>query len=152
MDHNTLDIIGDFIAPLSEFLDNFGIVTHNNVEESKSTKANTPDQKKPKKSKHNPKDIHTSIKSFDENLPTEKQLCTEESCLLLGEISEDDDDATILVKSALALKKPSDKKQRFVLYRGPNLIIENIFFENPKTVVEKAKAFVEEVNNIQAYK
>jgi len=23
MDHNNLDVIGDFIAPLSEFLDNF---------------------------------------------------------------------------------------------------------------------------------
>lgn len=30
MDHNNLDVIGDFIAPLSEFLDNFGIQTHNN--------------------------------------------------------------------------------------------------------------------------
>ncbi len=29
MDHNNLDVIGDFIAPLSEFLDNFGIQTHN---------------------------------------------------------------------------------------------------------------------------
>ena len=30
MDHNNLDVIGDFIAPLSEFLDNFGITTNNN--------------------------------------------------------------------------------------------------------------------------
>jgi len=30
MDHNNLDVIGDFIAPLSEFLDNFSIHTHNN--------------------------------------------------------------------------------------------------------------------------
>jgi len=29
MDHNSLDIIGDFIAPLSEFLENFGISTMN---------------------------------------------------------------------------------------------------------------------------
>lgn len=29
MDHNNLDVIGDFIAPLSEFLDNFQIITHN---------------------------------------------------------------------------------------------------------------------------
>jgi hypothetical protein len=29
MDHNNLDVIGDLIAPLSEFLDNFSIVTHN---------------------------------------------------------------------------------------------------------------------------
>lgn len=29
MDHNNLDVIGDFIAPLSEFLDNFSIITHN---------------------------------------------------------------------------------------------------------------------------
>ena len=29
MDHNNLDVIGDFIAPLSEFLDNFAIFTHN---------------------------------------------------------------------------------------------------------------------------
>jgi hypothetical protein len=30
MDHNNLDIIGDFVAPLAEFLDNFSIITHNN--------------------------------------------------------------------------------------------------------------------------
>ena len=29
MDHNNLDVIGDFIAPLSEFLENFSIVTNN---------------------------------------------------------------------------------------------------------------------------
>jgi fermentation-respiration switch protein FrsA (DUF1100 family) len=29
MDHNNLDIIGDFVAPLAEFLDNFSIITHN---------------------------------------------------------------------------------------------------------------------------
>lgn len=29
MDHNNLDILGDFIAPLSEFLENFSIITHN---------------------------------------------------------------------------------------------------------------------------
>jgi hypothetical protein len=27
MDHNNLDVIGDLIAPLSEFLDNFSIST-----------------------------------------------------------------------------------------------------------------------------
>ena len=32
MDHNNLDVIGDFIAPLSEFLDNFAIITHNKEE------------------------------------------------------------------------------------------------------------------------
>jgi hypothetical protein len=26
MDHNNLDVIGDFIGPLAEFLENFGIV------------------------------------------------------------------------------------------------------------------------------
>jgi hypothetical protein len=29
MDHNTLDILRDFVAPLSEFLENFGIETLN---------------------------------------------------------------------------------------------------------------------------
>jgi fermentation-respiration switch protein FrsA (DUF1100 family) len=29
MDHNNLEVVGDFIAPLSEFLDNFSISTHN---------------------------------------------------------------------------------------------------------------------------
>jgi hypothetical protein len=39
MDHNNLDIIGDFIAPLSEFLDNFSILTNNNNDkvDSKTT-------------------------------------------------------------------------------------------------------------------
>jgi hypothetical protein len=32
MDHNNLDIIGDFIAPLSEFLDNFSIMTNNHTD------------------------------------------------------------------------------------------------------------------------
>jgi hypothetical protein len=29
MDHNNLEVINDFVAPLSEFLDNFAILTHN---------------------------------------------------------------------------------------------------------------------------
>lgn len=29
MDHNSLDVIGDFVAPLSEFLENFGVKTMN---------------------------------------------------------------------------------------------------------------------------
>jgi len=29
MDHNNLDVVGDFIAPLSEFLDNFSISSSN---------------------------------------------------------------------------------------------------------------------------
>lgn len=35
MDHNNLDIIGDFIAPLSEFLDNFTIKTDNDINQEK---------------------------------------------------------------------------------------------------------------------
>ena len=31
MDHNNLDVIEDFIAPLSEFLENFSILTHNSA-------------------------------------------------------------------------------------------------------------------------
>jgi len=31
MDHNTLDVMTDFVAPLAEFLDTFGIETNNPV-------------------------------------------------------------------------------------------------------------------------
>jgi hypothetical protein len=48
MDHNNLDIIGDFIAPLSEFLDNFSIMTNNNNEkiDSKMTSSTSKNQMK----------------------------------------------------------------------------------------------------------
>lgn len=41
MDHNNLEVIGDFIAPLSEFLENFHISTDNNISGSTLNKKQT---------------------------------------------------------------------------------------------------------------
>lgn len=43
MDHNNLDVVGDLIAPLSEFLDNFNISTSNSAIPSAKPLANLED-------------------------------------------------------------------------------------------------------------
>ena len=48
MDHNNLDIIADFIAPLSEFFDNFSIHTNNSeaLKSKSSMRTEMPDLSK----------------------------------------------------------------------------------------------------------
>lgn len=82
MDHNNLDIIGDLIAPLSEFLDNFAILTHNcedsNISQTpynQHLSATVPNQKSNnpfQSTRHNVDDAFTCSNTpvFDDDTPS----------------------------------------------------------------------------------
>lgn len=164
MDHNTLDIVRDFIAPLSEFLENFGIDTQNfppleyNLEtctEPARCQPSSPAKRGPRipstpviKNPSRNKPLALVVPAAIQQPLTTMHFQTQEEESMSSHASsseqvcdELDDCHTQIVEEDPVPRPPAIVLNPGFKYSGPQLEVDPVYLEKPAGLLKRARLF-----------